>query len=177
MNSENSLETTQAPAGGDSAVSPKQPTKRGRRPKGVEPPVVPEVVIPKVLPPSTPYFNAYMRFLAASAQASKKNNKTAEEPLDPNEKALLELVALRWAAGTPMTVRQAIALAHLGSPATLHKRLVRLRTKGYLQLQNVSGDKRVKQLVAGPTGLNFIEEQGRHLMSARNATKKANPGM
>jgi hypothetical protein len=72
-----------------------------------------------------------------------------------------------------MTVRQAIALAELGSPATLHKRLMRLRKRKYLQLQSVVGDKRVKQLVPGPLGLQYIEDNGRMILSSRQAIKRA----
>ncbi len=116
---------------------------------------------------------AYLRFLALSAQTSAKARVQSEDDvIDPNEVALLELVLLRWAVGSPMTVRQAIALAHLGSPATLHKRLMRLRNKAYLDLEHVSGDRRVKRLIAGPVGLSYMDSMGRHLMAARQGAGK-----
>ena len=71
----------------------------------------------------SPLAEAYVRFvqLARTLQA--------ETPpallMDANERALLDAVALRWFEGQPMTVREAIALDHLGSPATLHKRITR----------------------------------------------------
>ena len=46
-----------------------------------------------------------------------------------------------------MTVREAIALAHLGSPATLHKRITRLRQKDLLKTFNQAEDKRAKYLI------------------------------
>ncbi len=147
--------------------------RRGRPPKNTKPAVEPETIA-RLLPPNTPNFNAYIRFLgAAAAAAEKKGRQDQAAMLDPNEKALLEIVALRWAHGAPMTVRQAIALAELGSPATLHKRLMRLRKRKYLQLQSVIGDKRVKQLVPGPLGLQYIEDNGRMILSSRQAIKRA----
>lgn len=115
---------------------------------------------------------AYLGFLARVVEVDGHDSAEQEEHLDPSEKALLELVLLRWARRTPLTVRQTIAFAHLGSPATLHKRLIRLRSRHYLQLQDVAGDRRVKQLVPGPHGLAYLEAMGRHLMAARRAPLK-----
>ncbi len=125
-------------------------------------------------PMASPYSRAYLRFLALAAQtAAKDRSESSEEALDSNEEALLELIILRWAVGAPMTVRQAIALSHLGSPATLHKRLMRLRRKTYLDLEHVSGDRRVKRLILGAVGQTYLETMGRHLMSAHRAGKRA----
>jgi hypothetical protein len=123
---------------------------------------------------SSPHSRAYLRFLALAAQtAAKDRSQSGEEALDTDEKALLELIILRWAVGEPMTVRQAIALSHLGSPATLHKRLMRLRQKTYLDLEHVSGDRRVKRLIIGPVGQTYLETMGRHMGAALQAGKKA----
>jgi hypothetical protein len=95
--------------------------------------------------------------------------------IDLAERLLLdtdfEVVAVvaRPVVGAPMTVRQTIAMAHLGSPATLHKRLMRLRAGNFLQLQDVAGDRRVKQLVAGARGIEYIESMGRHLLKAKRS--------
>lgn len=120
----------------------------------------------------SPFFVAYIKFLALAAQL-QSGNPEDENDLDPNEKALLEMVVLRWSVGKPCSVRQAIAQVHLGSPATLHKRLMRLRAKEYMELQDVSGDRRVKCLVPGPKGLAYIEAMGQHLMSARRLARKS----
>jgi hypothetical protein len=168
MNKENAL-----PAEAASSAQATSAPRRGRPPKNSKPAVEPEAVA-KLLPPNTANFNAYIRYLGATeAAAEKKGRRDDAGLLDPNEKALLEIVALRWANGEPMTVRQAIALAYLGSPATLHKRLMRLRKRKYLQLQSVSGDKRVKQLVPGTLGLEFIEDNGRLILNTRHAVKRA----
>ena len=88
--------------------------------------------------------NAYLRFL----QLAKGIQQLPDAPqLDANEKALLEDVALRWFENRPMTVREAIGLAQLGSPATLHKRTTRLRQKDLLMTFNQPEDKRAKYLI------------------------------
>ena len=74
--------------------------------------------------------NAYMRFL----QLARAVQQLPDAPqLDANEKALLEEIVLRWYENRVMTVREAIGLTHLGSPATLHKRITRLRQKDLLK--------------------------------------------
>ena len=88
--------------------------------------------------------DAYMRFL----QLARSVQQLPDAPqLDANEKALLEEIALRWFENKVMTVREAIALAHLGSPATLHKRISRLRQKDLLKTFNQAEDKRAKYLI------------------------------
>lgn len=172
MNQDNSNKDNAPPTDAASQPPAVAAPRRGRPPKNSKPAVEPEQIT-KLLPPNTPNFNAYIRFLGAVAAAAEKRGRRDEAAiLDPNEKALLEIVALRWANGAPMTVRQAIALAYLGSPATLHKRLMRLRKRKYLQLQSVSGDKRVKQLVPDTTGMEYLEENGRLILSSRQAIKR-----
>lgn len=116
---------------------------------------------------NSPFAMAYLRFLYRVAQSEEREPIPDAQLLDTNEKAMLELALLRWAQGDPLTVRQAIGHAHLGSPATLHRRLMQLRQKNYLQLEDVAGDKRAKYLVPGPHGLAHLESMGRHMMGAR----------
>jgi hypothetical protein len=123
---------------------------------------------PTQLPKDQSAFQAYLTFLSLVARTNAGSPATLDD-IDPNETALLEIVILRWAKGSPMTVRQTIAMAHLGSPATLHKRLMRLRAKNYLQLQDVAGDRRVKQLVPGQGGVDYVETMGRHLLKAKRS--------
>ena len=173
MNQDNASKDNAPSTEAASSAQSIAPPRRGRPPKNSKPAAEPETVA-VFLPPNTPNFNAYIRFLGAVAAAGEKKGQQDESILlDPNEKALLDIVALRWANGAPMTVRQAIALAYLGSPATLHKRLMRLRKRKYLQLQGVSGDKRVKQLVPGTLGMEYLEEAGRLILSSRQAVRRA----
>lgn len=108
--------------------------------------------------------HAYLRFL----RLSKALSDDAIVNLNANHRELLESIALAWHDGSPMSVRQAISLQALGSPATLHKRLDVLRTQGYLEELFVEGDKRTKLLGLTPKALNYFEQLG-HFMALPQA--------
>lgn len=109
---------------------------------------------------STPSANAYMRFL----KLSKAIQQLPDAPLlDANENALLEEIALRWFEKSPMTVREAISLAHLGSPATLHKRITRLRQRDLLLTFNQPDDKRAKYLLPSEKTLAMFADLGKKM--------------
>ena len=75
---------------------------------------------------NSPLLTAYFRFL----QVARTLTDAQETALSANHRALLEAVVLAWHEGQPLSVRQAISLESLGSPATLHKRLATLRSAG-----------------------------------------------
>ncbi len=107
---------------------------------------------------TSPFNNAYLRFLRLVSAAE---GHTGGQDLDANEKALFEALALRWSQGEPMTVREAIHLDHLGSPATLHKRLQRLIEKKLVSTQGIENDRRTKLLVISAQGQDYIDWLGR----------------
>ena len=107
--------------------------------------------------------NAYMRFL----QLAKSVQELPDGPnLDANEKALLEEIALSWFENRVMTVREAIGLTHLGSPATLHKRITRLRQKDLLKTFNQPEDKRAKYLIPTDQTIAMFRDFGKKMNSA-----------
>jgi hypothetical protein len=108
----------------------------------------------------TPLAEAYFRFLQL-AKAFQSENAALE--MDANERAILDAVALCWYEGQPMTVREAIALDHLGSPATLHKRITRLRQKEMLLAFNQEGDRRAKYLIPSEKTLSFFDHLGHNM--------------
>lgn len=110
--------------------------------------------------PHSPLANAYFRFLQL-ARAIENLPDTAL--MDANESALLEAVVLRWHEGQAMTVREAISLAELGSPATLHKRVTRLREKDMLATYSEPGDRRAKFLVPTDKALEYFDHLGRSM--------------
>lgn len=107
--------------------------------------------------------SAYMRFL----QLAKSVQQLPDAPqLDANEKALLEEIALRWFENRVTTVREAIGLSQLGSPATLHKRITRLRQKDLLKTFNQPEDKRAKYLIPTDKTIAMFGNFGKRMNSA-----------
>jgi DNA-binding MarR family transcriptional regulator len=115
----------------------------------------------------SPFASAYLRFLqlARAVQALPEGDE-----MDANELALLEAVVLRWHEDKPMTVREAIGLDRLGSPATLHKRITRLREKDMLGTLNLEGDRRAKYLTPTQRSLAYFDHLGQSLTQVHQTT-------
>jgi Fe-S-cluster formation regulator IscX/YfhJ len=113
-----------------------------------------------------PLAAAYLRFLqlARVVQALPEGTE-----MDANESALLEAVVLRWYENKPMTVREAIGLDKLGSPATLHKRITRLRDKDMLDTMNQDGDRRAKFLIPTARTLEYFSHLGQSMQKVQIA--------
>ena len=115
----------------------------------------------------SPTENAYLRFL----QLAKAIQSLPDAPLlDANENALLEAIALRWFENKPMTVREAIGISQLGSPATLHKRITRLRNRDLVQTFNQPDDKRAKYLIPTDNSIAMFKDFGKKMNAAISAT-------
>jgi DNA-binding MarR family transcriptional regulator len=115
----------------------------------------------------SPTENAYLRFL----QLAKAIQSLPDAPLlDANENALLEAIALRWFENKPMTVREAIGISQLGSPATLHKRITRLRNRDLVQTFNQPDDKRAKYLIPTDKSIAMFKDFGKKMNAAISAT-------
>ena len=112
----------------------------------------------------SPLANAYLRFLQLARAVEALPDG---QSMDANESALLEAVVLRWHAGQPMTVREAISLSDLGSPATLHKRITRLRQKELLSAHSEQGDRRAKYLVPTQQALDYFHHLGQTMQLAQ----------
>jgi hypothetical protein len=117
-------------------------------------------------PKRSPLAEAYLRFLQLARTVEAAAPGTVAS-MDANESALLEAVVLRWHEGLPMTVREAIHLADLGSPATLHKRITRLRQKELLDAQFEPGDRRAKYLVPTQQALDHFHQLGQSMQRVR----------
>ena len=112
----------------------------------------------------SPLANAYFRFLQLARAVEALPDGVL---MDANESALLEAVVLRWHEGQPMTVRKAINLAALGSPATLHKRITRLRSKDMLATYSEPGDRRAKFLVPTQQALDYFHHLGQSMQQVQ----------
>lgn len=109
--------------------------------------------------------NAYLQFLGHSRSVAALHG---EEPLDANHKALLESVALNWSQDHPLSVVQTINQAHLGSPATLHKRLARLIAQDFVRAQAGGVDRRTKWVKPTDKGLDYFHRLGMNMIKALN---------
>ena len=108
----------------------------------------------------SPLASAYLRFLQLARVIQVLPDGM---DMDANERALLESVVLHWHENSPMTVREAIGLSHLGSPATLHKRITRLREKGMLCALSQDGDRRAKFLIPTPRTIEYFSHLGQSM--------------
>jgi len=97
---------------------------------------------------------SYLRFLKL---AQSVNSIRAVAMLTANETQLLQEVALRHFEDQAFTVKQALALQDLGSPATLHKRVQCLRKAGFLSIEQKETDHRTKYLTATPLAIQHFE--------------------
>jgi hypothetical protein len=89
--------------------------------------------------------------------------------IDANEGALLTALALHWHAGRPLAVREAMTLATLGSPSTLHRRISRLKALSLIEDKSSPGNLRIKLLVPTQKALNYFDKLGNSLMKANKA--------
>ena len=112
----------------------------------------------------TPLSSAYLRFLHVANVFSSE----AAVGLKAQHLALLESIATAWYVDQPMSVREAIAQENLGSPATLHKRLMLLRKDGYVSEMSMDGDRRTKLLTLTPKAIEYFDKLG-SLMALQKA--------
>ncbi len=108
--------------------------------------------------PRSPTVTAYLRFLQLTSAVQLLPGM---DRFDANEKALFEEIMLAWSRNAPLTVRQAIGLDRLGSPATLHKRVTRLRKMELVEAACMAGDRRTKFLVPTRKGLEYAASLGK----------------
>lgn len=114
----------------------------------------------------SPLASAYFRFLQLARAVQALPGGAL---LDANESALLEAVVLRWHEGQAMTVREAIHLTDLGSPATLHKRITRLRNKDLLSAYSEPGDRRAKFLIPTEQALDYFDRLGQSMQQVQTS--------
>lgn len=110
-----------------------------------------------------PHFDAYMRFLHLAGEVAPLPNMQA---FGVNERALFEAIVLAWAGGTPLKVSEAIGIDHLGSAATQHKRLARLRQMELIDTLRQDDDHRTKLLIPTAKGLEYASRVGMALLKS-----------
>ena len=107
--------------------------------------------------------SAYMRFLTLLAKIEQGSDI---HTLDEVSKRLLDTIAMRHAAGSSLTVTEAMALNTLSSPATIHRKLDQLSSMGFIEVEFREGNRRSKYLVLSPTSIKHYEKLGSALIDA-----------
>jgi DNA-binding MarR family transcriptional regulator len=105
----------------------------------------------------------FFRFLKLTQEV---NRKLLDSELTPRENHLLQEVVLCYFENRALTVKQALALDELGSPATLHKRIKHLRHVGLLSVRQKETDHRTKYLIATPLAIQHFERMGKVMKQA-----------
>ena len=85
----------------------------------------------------------YLRFLSLAQALDGASVPTVDE----TAKHLLQLIALRQAQGNALTVTEAMAMSEVASPATIHRKLEDLKSKGLVRSEFHEGNMRTKYLV------------------------------
>lgn len=105
---------------------------------------------------------AYLRFLNLVSAIRR-----IHPVLDPMEERLLNMVSAAWNAGQQVTVMEAMSNMSDASPATVHRRLKTLRSKGMLDLQVDDGDNRVKYIIPTPKALAYFDSLSQCMLKAQ----------
>jgi DNA-binding MarR family transcriptional regulator len=85
--------------------------------------------------------NDYLRFLQQMHRARGRGRLADLEPVCAR---LLDEIAIEDEQGTPLTVTGLMALAHIASPATLHRKMQSLMAEALIELQVDPDNKRSK---------------------------------
>jgi Fe-S-cluster formation regulator IscX/YfhJ len=108
--------------------------------------------------------DTYFRFLnlAQAVQALPSFPK-----LDAAEERLLEALTAAWHAGRTLSVTETMALSIAGAPATVHRKLARLRREGLVSVDESSTDLRAKTVVPTRKALDYFEKLAACLEEAK----------
>jgi DNA-binding MarR family transcriptional regulator len=109
----------------------------------------------------------YLRFLSLLHAIE---NSDELPPMDLESKRLLEVIAIRFNELKPLTVTDAMALNHIASPATLHRKLDQLREMGMIDTFFEGSNRRTKFMVPTATALRYFEKAEKALQSTLKAS-------
>ena len=108
----------------------------------------------------------YLRFLSLLHAIE---NSDELPPMDLEAKRLLEVIAIRHDQRNPLTVTEVMALNHIASPATLHRKLDQLREMGMIDAVFEGGNRRTKYMaptVAAQRYFEKVEKALQHTLKA-----------
>ena len=105
----------------------------------------------------------YMRFLNLIHALDGDVNAPQ---MDLDAKKLLEVVSVRHDLGKPLTVTEAMALGHIASPATIHRKLDQLRELGMIDSVFEGKNRRTKYLVPTQAAHDYFNAVGEAMKNA-----------
>ena len=97
-------------------------------------------------------------FFELMASVNEVENRHHAVLPDINAQLLLMRVAMAHHAGSSMNVTQAMNLAHIGSPAMLHRKINDLLNQGMIELTFEGNNRRTKFLVPTAQAYAIIDE-------------------
>lgn len=106
----------------------------------------------------------YLRFLQL---AEALRGLPSLPTLDPLEERILAVVAVKAQARDRLSVRDMMAKAELGSPATVHSRIKSMREKGWLMLADTDDTRRKQVELTQAALLHFDKLSGCLVNAAR----------
>ncbi|WP_250517390.1 hypothetical protein [Caballeronia sp. INDeC2] len=99
--------------------------------------------------------DTYFRFLNLS---HAMHALPSAPKLDAGEIRLLEALATSWHAGHALTVKETMSLPIGGAPATLHRKLTRLKNLGLVSMDEKADDMRAKTVSPTRSALDYFEK-------------------
>ena len=86
--------------------------------------------------------------------------------IDLEAKKILEVIAVRHQKEAPLTVTEAMALSHIASPATIHRKLDQLRELELIDSIYHGDNRRTKYMVPTASALQYFDRLGKIMTKA-----------
>jgi DNA-binding MarR family transcriptional regulator len=97
---------------------------------------------------------------------SKLIGAMSSTTIDADSQNLLDIIALAHQEGKPLTVTQLISHKDIASSATLHRRLQRLISLGYVTMETHEEARRAKFLVPTTKAEEHFKQLGEYVIQA-----------
>jgi hypothetical protein len=103
----------------------------------------------------TDEFSKLLKFIDSIHKLRKAREDLS---LDPESERLLEAITIAYNARKPYTVTQLMKLVHIGSTATLHRRMIYLIKLKLINQEFLGPTKRFKHLIPSELAIIYFQE-------------------
>jgi len=114
----------------------------------------------------------YIRFL--NLATALNISPSTREGLREGTKEVLEEIARRGASGDRPSVSDLMGMRWIGSPATMHRRIGKLRKSGLICIVQDKNDRRIKRVELSDCGLSLIAKLSAIMQQAVASEKGQN---